>query len=422
MRFTRAAKVAAFPLLAMVLVVALIACQGPVGKAGDAGEKGDTGAGTPGADAQPAFQAMAVPVVIFNTQEGEDNADTDGEEKDPMDLNDFVANASGDVSFEIIDTSGWVAPANYDLDGSMLTLSVIDDFNPAVGTHAEDAVIRIEATDGGDSAVLHVRVRGNMPPARGSTQNITLVVGTQDAPAGDGDKPDYYDMAPNADDVTCAMLNACAIDLKGLFSDGNLRDDDSLTYKAYVADNDDISVETNDTGVMIMGLKGQATAIPVLVWAVDDGLLPMNRPDDASSAEDDETETEPYPPDASIITINVTVDRAPYMSDSAVGAVSLSVNDMAKVVGNVFDENLDGIDVTYTPAIGDQNDQGGIAEVTEGTADTAATPNRLPFSVNGINAGTVTLTVKAAEVDTDNNVPDQYAEHMITVTVSRNSP
>ena len=52
----------------------------------------------------------------------------DGEEKDPMDLNDFVANASGDVSFEIIDTSGWVAPANYDLDGSMLTLSVADGF------------------------------------------------------------------------------------------------------------------------------------------------------------------------------------------------------------------------------------------------------------------------------------------------------
>ena len=35
---------------------------------------------------------------------------------------------------------------------------------PAVADHDEDAVIRIEATDGGDSAVLHVRVRGNVPP------------------------------------------------------------------------------------------------------------------------------------------------------------------------------------------------------------------------------------------------------------------
>ena len=48
------------------------------------------------------------------------------------------------------------------------------------------------------------------------------------------------------------MLNACAIDLKGLFSDGNLRDDDSLTYKAYVADNDDIRVKETATGVEIM--------------------------------------------------------------------------------------------------------------------------------------------------------------------------
>ena len=416
MRFTRAAKVAAFPLLAMVLVVALIACQGPVGETGDAGKKGDTGAGTPGTNAQPAFQAMAVPVVIFNTQGNDD--DTDGEEKDPMDLNDFVANASGDVSFEVIDTSAWIAPVNYDLDGSMLTLSVADDFTPTIELeNDEDAVIRIEATDGDDSAVLHVRVRGNMPPDRESTTAITLIVGTQAAPAGDGDEPDYFDTNPNADDVTCAMLNACAIDLNGLFSDNNLRD--SHTYMAYVADNDVISVETTDTGVMIMGLKGQATAIPVIVWAVDEGGLPMNRPDDPNSMEDDETETEPYPLGDDIITINVTVDRAPYMSDGAVGTVSLSVSDMAKVVGNVFDEELTEILVDYTPIIGDQNDQGGIAEVTEASMpDTDSVPNRLPFLVNGVNAGTVTLTVKAAETGTGNNDPDQYAEHMITVTVT----
>ena len=358
---------------------------------------------------------MAVPVVIFNTQAGEANDDTDGEEKDPMDLNDFVANASGDVSFEIIDTSGdWIAPVNYDLDGSMLTLSVADDFTPAEENHDEDQVIRIEATDGDDSAVLHVRVRGNVPPARSNIQNFTLVVGTQAAPAGDGDEPDYYDTGDRMDDVTCAMLNACAIDLNGLFSDVNLRD--SLTYMAYVADNDDISVETTDDGVMIMGLKGQATAIPVIVWAVDEGGLPMNRPD-VDNTDEDETETEPYPVEANILTINVTVDRAPYMSDSAVGTVSLSVSDVAKVVGNVFDEALTDIAVTYTPAIGDQNDQGGIAEVTGAQPDTTSTPNRLPFSVNGINAGTVTLTVKAAEGAVE-NAPDQYAEHMITVTVT----
>ena len=195
----------------------------------------------------------------------------------------------------------------------------------------------------------------------------------------------------------------------------NLRD--SHTYMAYVADNDDISVETTDTGVMIMGLKGQATAIPVLVWAVDEGGLPMNLADDDDTADVDESVS---PAEADYITVNVTVDRAPYMSDSAVGTVDLTTGgDTAmRTVGHVFDEALSNIAITFTPALGEQNDQGGIAEIREGSAITDQTPNRLPFSAHGINAGTVTLTVKAAEEDEDDNVPDQYAEHMITVTVT----
>ena len=42
MRITRAAKVAAFPLIVLALV-ALIACQGPIGDTGKTGDTGDTG-------------------------------------------------------------------------------------------------------------------------------------------------------------------------------------------------------------------------------------------------------------------------------------------------------------------------------------------------------------------------------------------
>ena len=53
MRFTRAAKVAAFPLTALILV-ALVACQGPAGPAGAAGGKGDPGSmGDPGLMGNP---------------------------------------------------------------------------------------------------------------------------------------------------------------------------------------------------------------------------------------------------------------------------------------------------------------------------------------------------------------------------------
>ena len=76
MRFTRAAKVAAFPLTALILV-ALVACQGPAGPAGGAGAKGDQGAagtpgtpGTPGGAGVDAFQdRVDVANVLLNPDE-----------------------------------------------------------------------------------------------------------------------------------------------------------------------------------------------------------------------------------------------------------------------------------------------------------------------------------------------------------------
>ena len=74
MRITRAAKVAAFPLTALVLV-ALIACQGPAGPAGAAGAKGDTGAsgsdgapGPAGIDAPPNMPPTLKADKMLNTE------------------------------------------------------------------------------------------------------------------------------------------------------------------------------------------------------------------------------------------------------------------------------------------------------------------------------------------------------------------
>ena len=52
MRFTRAAKVAAFPLTALILV-ALVACQGPIGPKGAAGGTGPAGGSGPTGDIGP---------------------------------------------------------------------------------------------------------------------------------------------------------------------------------------------------------------------------------------------------------------------------------------------------------------------------------------------------------------------------------
>ena len=79
MRFTRAAKVAAFPLTALILV-ALIACQGPAGPAGADGTKGDPGTsgtpvrrvrrGSPGITPITRAVAMADPLILMNHQVG----------------------------------------------------------------------------------------------------------------------------------------------------------------------------------------------------------------------------------------------------------------------------------------------------------------------------------------------------------------
>ena len=425
MRFTRAAKVAAFPLLAMVLVVALIACQGPVGKAGDAGKKGDTGVGTPGTNADPAFQAMAVPVQIFNTMADDSDAETTGQTLE-LDLDDYVANAEGDVSFEIIDISGWVetetssdTQGSYELDGSMLTLSVNEPFTPAAA-HARDSVIRVEATDNGDSAVLYVRVRGNVAPAGSGV--LELTIGTQAAPADDSDEPDYVDSDNEMGArVTCAMLNVCTVDLIGVmgqtdvFMDVNLRD--TLTFHVF-EDSDLVEAVETATGVMIKGLKsGSAT---VVVWATDEAGMPMlAEEDDTANDGIDETMR---PLDNAAYVITVTVDGAPFMSDSAVGTKSITVEDMAAVVGTVFDDDvLTAADLSFEPDVGEQgSDTGAVARIiwADGTAATIAGLNRREISVDGLNDGTVTLTVKVTEDDEAVNNPTQYVEHMITVTVS----
>ena len=63
MRITRAAKVAAFPLIVLALV-ALVACQGGPGTKGDKGDKGDTGpgglVGTPGNPGEPGISSLLV--------------------------------------------------------------------------------------------------------------------------------------------------------------------------------------------------------------------------------------------------------------------------------------------------------------------------------------------------------------------------
>jgi hypothetical protein len=292
-------------------------------------------------------------------------------------------------------------------------------------------VIRIEATDNGDSAVLHVRVRANINAAGSGTFPGTLWIGTKSGAADDSDEPDYFGSDDAIGDrVTCATFNICTIDLidaetdraADIFTDGNIRD--SLTFHVF-EDSDLVEAVETATGVMIKGLKAGGPAT-VIVWATDEARMPMlAEKDNATTLEIDETMRPPA--NGVFYTITVTVDGAPFMSESAVGTKSITVADPAivgdAVVGTVFDDddNTFGPDnLTFEPGIGSQGgDPGGIASIewAVAAADTDAEPSRREISVDGLNPGTVTLTVKVTETEAANN-PTQYTTHMITVTVT----
>ena len=129
MRITRAAKVAAFPLMALALV-ALIACQGPAGPTGTAGTKGDPGTpgepgepGTPGTPGVDAFQVkFGVPSILLNASDLRDEngrtLDTDKTtanlaETDTLkiDLGRYFVGGTGTREYSIIGDWGAAAEA-----------------------------------------------------------------------------------------------------------------------------------------------------------------------------------------------------------------------------------------------------------------------------------------------------------------------
>ena len=135
----RAAKVAAFPLTALILV-ALIACQGPAGPAGADGGKGDPGTpgapgtsgapGTPGTPGTPAFQPkVGVTPILLNASDLEDkngrkidtaNATPNLAETATMtiDLGRYFIGGSAERKYEIV--GSWGANSN-DTDGETNT-------------------------------------------------------------------------------------------------------------------------------------------------------------------------------------------------------------------------------------------------------------------------------------------------------------
>ena len=227
MRITRAAKVAAFPLTALILV-ALIACQGPPGldggpgPAGPAGPSGETGPAGPtggtgdtGAPGTPAFQAKAdVDPELINDSDlmDEEGRAIDADDDTPADpksaamyinLDDYFVGGSGDREYSIqgawtADDTGAkngtvndAADAAIDakIDGNMLeyTLTIPDGgwtgtaFNNMNVLYKNGFMATVRAINNGIAADATVTIKLNRKPMHGAaTDGIITASGTAD--------------------------------------------------------------------------------------------------------------------------------------------------------------------------------------------------------------------------------------------------
>ena len=395
MRFTRAAKVAAFPLLALVLVVALVACQGPIGPKGDKGDSVTGDEGETGTAAPPGLDAAAIPVEIFGPIDNtgvEDGADA-------VQMVDVSAGFTGGTAegrkYRVVSTINLFAGLTHSLNGDtgMLTLTVAQGTD-APAADIDDALILVQAIDADtdkSSEVAHVRVRLNAVPVVGdNTQDITFSVGTQSGDTADGDEDDNPDdYRSDSPIIKCVTLNACSVTPPA--SDFNRQD--TLTWDFYW-DSDKVLVEAtaDGSGVTVTGKESTgATPVNVWIWAVDDLARaegPVLLEEDSDGTDHDETKVP-----AGARQLIVTVDGA-LRTNNTVESLTMDIDD-TEVVGKIIDPESMAIGSMGFEVTGHDSDIATLTlamELMEG---------RQVMTVESHNSGTTTFTVKVTETENE---------------------
>jgi hypothetical protein len=387
MRITRAAKVAAFPLIVLALV-ALIACQGPVGPVGADGEMGEPGMdgmdGEPGMDGNPGGPGPVGPAAlapksvgpVFITKAG--TAESDDDPAMPIEMTVDVSTyfTGGDPEgreFSVFGTPVLATGVTQKLVGSTLTLTVTDAWNAPDGAAEDDNEIMVTAMDSDEQvAIATVYVRNNAAPSR-FVDSVELTVGTQDAAV------DNEDMEYMGDNYSCKMLNVCVVDLSAAFTDVNAGDDIDLTLGEIMA---------ADMGKVGASIKGKMLTITGMEHTAAQFTLTVKGTDDAGADADLE------------VAIMITVDGAP--SVGPIADQTMKVEDDARHVGTAMDPGTEPITV--------------VAVSSNSHVATATSETDGKIMVTSLNPGTATITVTVTENGTTQ--PDQEAMDEFTVTVT----
>jgi hypothetical protein len=385
MRITRAAKVAAFPLIVLALV-ALIACQGPVGPVGADGEMGEPGMdgmdGEPGMDGNPGGPGPVGPAAlapksvgpVFITKAG--TAESDDDPAMPIEMTVDVSTyfTGGDPEgreFSVFGTPDLASGVTQKLEGSTLTLTVTDDWTAPTSAEDDDEIM-VTAMDSDEQvAIATVYVRNNAAPSR-FVDSVELTVGTQDA-AVDNDDMEY-----GGANYNCKMLNVCVVDLSAAFTDVNAGDDIDLTLGEIMAD---------DMGKVDAKIEGKMLTITGMEEAGQFTLTVKGT--DAAKADADAE-----------VPIMITVDGAP--SVGPIADQTMKVEDDARHVGTAMDPGTEPITV--------------VAVSSNSHVATATSETDGKIMVTSLNPGTATITVTVTENGTTQ--PDQEAMDEFTVTVT----
>jgi hypothetical protein len=401
MRITRAAKVAAFPLIVLALV-ALIACQGPAGIDGKDGTPGAPGApgstgstgstGDEGPQGDPGFPALA-PVADADVV----HIDMDTKGKVTVDLSDYFAGGVGDVTdrtYAVVSTTdvadtGITEPKTADISGSVLTLTVA-----AAPTVFDEVTVVVKATDTAMVSLNNnVVVRRNQAPMAVSGEITDLTIGLQ---------TDEHEEAITADsDFMCSAFNVCSLTVAELDSqfnnDGSENDAlDDLRYSATSAIPAIVKVETaSDGSIEITGLTKLAEAdepVEITVTATDSNGLTAEKKFD------------------------VTVDQPPELSTALptlrrrVGTVQTYA--VFDIDDHFNDPESDTGGVTYVPDSGKSSDPL-LATLSESGGDVS-----VAVPVNAHGTATVTLRVQERARDSGDNGIGQWVEASFMVVIS----
>ena len=394
MRITRAAKVAAFPLIVLALV-ALIACQGPAGVKGAAGTDGTDGApgaaGVPGSTGQVGPAALAGLKVDAELDNLKDGAASDI----VVDLNDYFGGGATPYSFNLK-----AVPPDDDfvtakVDGTMLTLKLTipsgGEFNAdgADGFTDGKSVTVVAVDANGATAEGTVTVKPNRAPrpadgvtvnADGEVTNGDLTLGTQDADSARMDG--FFD---------CKKFNECVITI--------FLDDAKVTRSVTEpATSSNFSWGRNDDGMIV--LTGLSTT-----WVADaddtqDGDQPGDKPIAVKIKVEDSNEL------SIEATIMVSVNAAPTESKGA-GAV---VRTLEVGVGSADTGTLTGSpDSLFADTEGDMR----TVTFASGNEAVAAVAESTGV-VTGVARGAATITATATS-DADGLLQTAEVEFSVTV-------